>query len=63
MVGYHMTSENIDGRILMTATVTVASRFADLLAYTNSAIAGFNSLKNCQIVLAADVPLFESTFL
>ena len=48
---------------MLFAVLTVASRFSGPLAYTISAIARFNPLRNCRIVLAAGVPLFRSTFL
>src|SRR6266542_2674661 len=47
---------------MLLAASTMASKFPGVLAYTISAMVGFNPLKNCQIVLAAGVPLFGSTF-
>ena len=48
--------------LILFAVSTAALRFPDLLVYTIDAIAGFNLLKNCQIVFAAGIPLFRSTF-
>ena len=47
---------------MLFAVSTAASKFSDPLAYTIGAIIRFNPLRNCQIVLAARVPLFGSTF-
>ena len=47
--------------MLFTAS-TVVFKFPEVLAYTIGVIVGFSPLKNCQIVLAAGVPLFGSTF-
>src|SRR6266540_1546791 len=47
---------------MLFAALTAAFKFLGVLAYTISAMVGFNPLKNCQIVLAAGVPLFGSTF-
>ena len=47
---------------MLFAASTVAFKFPGVLAYTISAMVRFSSLKNCQIVLAAGVPLFGSTF-
>src|SRR6266540_5594711 len=49
--------------LILFAVFTAASTFTGPLAYTNSTIARFSLLRNCQIVLAAGVPLFGSTFL
>src|SRR6266540_441142 len=47
---------------MLFAASTAAFKFLRVLAYTISAMVGFRLLKNCQIVLAAGVPLFGSTF-
>src|SRR6266540_211308 len=47
---------------MLFAVSTAAFKFSGLLAYTISAMVRFNPLKNCQIVLAAGIPLFGSTF-
>jgi len=47
---------------MLFAVSTVAAKFSGPLAYTMGAMVGFNLLKNCQIVLAAGVLLFGSTF-
>src|SRR6266542_3397508 len=47
---------------MLLAVSTAAVKFPDLLAYTIGIMVGFNLLKNCQIVLAAGVSLFGSTF-
>src|SRR6266542_2691363 len=47
---------------MLFAASTVAFKFSGVLAYTIGAIVGFSPLKNCQIILAAGVPLFGSTF-
>jgi len=47
---------------MLFAISTVAFKFLDPLAYTIGAMVGFSLLKNCQMVLAAGVLLFGSTF-
>jgi len=47
---------------MLFAASTAAFKFSGVLAYTIDAMVGFSPLKNCQIVLAAGVLLFESTF-
>ena len=47
---------------MLFAVSTAAAKFSGPLVYTIGAMVRFNPLKNCQIVLAASVPLFRSTF-
>src|SRR6266498_2788120 len=47
---------------MLLAASTAAFKFLGVLAYTIGMMVRFSPLKNCQIVLAAGVPLFGSTF-